>query len=56
MNSKDGSDKYLYRLDEILSNFIHAVEHTSARFEFMESIINFPAFYSLKVHISVRLH
>lgn len=50
MSSKQESDKYLYRIDEIMSNFIHVVEHSSSRFDFLENIIHFPAFYSLKVY------
>ncbi|ODM94879.1 tRNA pseudouridine(38/39) synthase [Orchesella cincta] len=51
MKAKDESDKYLHRIDEIMSNFIRVVDHSSSRFEFVETIVNFPAFHSLKFWI-----
>jgi len=54
MKSKDESDKYLHRIDEIMSNFIHVVDHSSSRFDFVETIVNFPAFYSLKVESNYK--
>lgn len=49
MNSKLDSERFLYRIDEIMSNFIHVVDHSSSRFDFIESILRFPALCSLKV-------
>ncbi|CAL8072434.1 unnamed protein product [Orchesella dallaii] len=51
MKSKHESDKYLHRIDEIMSNFIRVVDHSSSRFDFVDTIVNFPAFYSLKFWI-----
>lgn len=44
-------DKYLKKVDDVMSNLIHVVEHSSSRSEYMEFILNLPIFNSLKVRL-----
>lgn len=48
---QEESDKYLSKVDDVMSNLIHVVEHSSSRFDYAEYIFNLPIFSSLKVLI-----
>ncbi|XP_021948157.1 chloride channel CLIC-like protein 1 isoform X2 [Folsomia candida] len=45
---QEESDKYLSKVDDVMSNLIHVVEHSSSRFDYAEYIFNLPIFSSLK--------